>query len=103
GVGRRGTAHRLDRGTSGLLVVAKPAPAHLALARQLKARTVERRYLALVHGAVPQTEGVVEAAIGRDPHDRLRMAVRPPAAGRPALTRYQVRERFERPAPLTVL
>jgi 23S rRNA pseudouridine1911/1915/1917 synthase len=103
GVRRPGIVHRLDRGTSGLLVVAKTDLAHLALTRQLKARTVERRYLALVHGAVPQAEGVVEAAIGRDPHDRLRMAVRPPSGGRPALTRYRVRERFDRPGPLTLL
>ena len=103
GVRRPGIVHRLDRGTSGLLVVAKTDPAHLALARQLKARTVERRYLALVHGALPHAEGVVEAAIGRDPHDRLRMAVRPAAAGRAAVTRYRVLERFVRPAPLTVL
>ena len=103
GVRRPGIVHRLDRGTSGLLVVAKTDPAHLALARQLKARTVERRYLALVHGAVPHAEGVVEAAIGRDPHDRLRMAVRPASAGRAAVTRYRVLERFARPAPLTVL
>ena len=75
--------HRLDRGTSGLLVVAKTDAAHLGLARQLKARSVERRYLALVHGAVSRREGIVEAAIGRDPRDRLRMAVRPPGQGRP--------------------
>ena len=103
GVRRPGIVHRLDRGTSGLLVVAKTDPAHLALARQLKARTVERRYLALAHGRLPHAAGVVETAIGRDPRDRLRMAVRPPGAGRPALTRYRVLERFARPAPLTLL
>jgi 23S rRNA pseudouridine1911/1915/1917 synthase len=84
-------------------VVAKTDRAHLALARQLKARSVERRYLALVHGTVPHLEGVIEAALGRHPHDRLRMAVRPAGAGRPALTRYRVLERFEAPAPLTLL
>jgi 23S rRNA pseudouridine1911/1915/1917 synthase len=103
GVRRPGIVHRLDRGTSGLLVVAKSDRAHLALARQLKARTVERRYVALVHGAVPHAEGVVEAAIGRHPQDRLRMAVRPPGAGRPAVTRFRVVERFRAPAPLTRL
>lgn len=103
GVRRPGIVHRLDRGTSGLLVVAKTDAAHLALARQLKARTVERRYLALVHGRLPHAAGVVETAIGRDPRDRLRMAVRPAGAGRPALTRYRVLERFMRPAPLTLL
>jgi 23S rRNA pseudouridine1911/1915/1917 synthase len=83
GARRPGIVHRLDRGTSGLLVVAKNDRAHLALARQLKARTVERRYLALVHGRLPHAAGVVETAIGRDPRDRLRMAVRPAGAGRP--------------------
>jgi 23S rRNA pseudouridine1911/1915/1917 synthase len=103
GMRRPGIVHRLDRGTSGLLVVAKTDAAHLALARQLKARTVERRYLALAHGRLPHAAGVVETAIGRDPRDRLRMAVRPPGAGRPALTRYRVLERFGRPAPITLL
>ena len=103
GARRPGIVHRLDRGTSGLLVVAKNDGAHAALARQLKARTVERRYLALVHGRLPHAAGVVETAIGRDPRDRLRMAVRPAGAGRPALTRYRVLERFARPAPLTLL
>jgi 23S rRNA pseudouridine1911/1915/1917 synthase len=103
GVRRPGIVHRLDRGTSGLLVVAKTDHAHLALARQLKARSVERRYLALVYGTVPRLEGVIETAVGRHPRDRLRMAVRPAGAGRPALTRYQVLERFESPARLTLL
>ncbi len=103
GARRPGIVHRLDRGTSGLLVVAKADHAHLALAQQLKVRTVERRYLALVHGRLALPEGVVETAIGRDPRDRLRMAVRPAGAGRPALTRYRVLERFVRPAPLMLL
>jgi 23S rRNA pseudouridine1911/1915/1917 synthase len=103
GTRRPGIVHRLDRGTSGLLVVAKTDAAHQALAQALKARTVERRYLALVHGRVPHAEGQVEAAIGRDPRDRLRMAVRPPGSGRPALTRYRVLERFAAPVPLTWL
>jgi len=103
GVRRPGIVHRLDRGTSGLLVVAKTDGAHLALARQLKARSVERRYLALVHGTVPRLEGVIETAIGRHPRDRLRMAVRPAGAGRHALTRYRVLERFGAPTPLTLL
>ena len=103
GARRPGIVHRLDRGTSGLLVVAKNDRAHLALSRQLKARAVERRYLALVHGRLPMAAGVVETAIGRDPHDRLRMAVRPPGAGRPALTRYRVVERFPGPPPFTLV
>jgi 23S rRNA pseudouridine1911/1915/1917 synthase len=103
GVRRPGIVHRLDRGTSGLLVVAKSDRAHLALSRQLKARTVERRYLALVHGTVDRVEGVVTEPIGRHPRDRLRMAVRPPGAGRAAETRYRVRTRFTAPEPMTLL
>jgi 23S rRNA pseudouridine1911/1915/1917 synthase len=103
GVRRPGIVHRLDRGTSGLLAVAKTDAAHLGLARQLKARSVERRYLALVHGTVPRLEGEVETAIGRDPRDRQRMAVRPPGLGRPAVTRYRVLERFTAPRPLSYL
>jgi 23S rRNA pseudouridine1911/1915/1917 synthase len=103
GARRPGIVHRLDRGTSGLLVVAKTDAAHQALARALRARAVERRYLALVHGRVPHAEGRIEAAIGRDPRDRLRMAVRPAGRGRPALTRYRVLERFAAPVPLTWL
>jgi 23S rRNA pseudouridine1911/1915/1917 synthase len=103
GTRRPGIVHRLDRGTSGLLVVAKNDHAHLGLARQLKARTVERRYLTLVHGRLAQAAGVVETGIGRDPRDRLRMAVLPAGAGRPAVTRYRVLERFVRPAPFTLL
>lgn len=100
---RPGIVHRLDRGTSGLLVVAKSDVAHLALSRQLKARSVDRRYLALVHGAVPRAEGFVETAIGRHPQDRRRMAVRPAGAGRRAVTRYRVLERFARSGALTLL
>jgi 23S rRNA pseudouridine1911/1915/1917 synthase len=103
GVRRPGIVHRLDRGTSGLLVVAKTDAAHRALARQLKARSVERVYVALVHGTVTPAEGVVEVPIGRDPLNRRRMAVRPPGGGRPAVTRYRVVERFRRPIPLTRL
>ncbi len=95
GVRRPGIVHRLDKGTSGLLAVAKTDQAHLELTRQLKARTVSRRYLALVHGSLPQEAGVIEAAIGRHPRDRLRMAVRPPGQGRAALTQFRVLERFE--------
>ncbi len=103
GVRRPGIVHRLDRGTSGLLVVAKTDQAHLGLARQLKARAVERRYLALVHGRVPRAEGVIETDIGRHPRYRQRMAVRPPGTARAAITRYRVLERFSGPVPLTLL
>jgi 23S rRNA pseudouridine1911/1915/1917 synthase len=88
---RAGIVHRLDKDTSGLLVVAKTLRAQTDLVRQLQARTMKREYLALVHGAV-RSAGEVSAPIGRDPRNRTRMAVAP--AGRPALTRYKVAKRF---------
>ena len=87
GEGRPGIVHRLDRDTSGLLLVAKTDPAHAALVEALRRREVERRYLALVDGEVAQARARIEAPIGRDPRDRLRFAV--VADGKPATTRYQ--------------
>ncbi len=89
---RPGIVHRLDRDTSGLLVVAKTAPALAALQRKVAAREIERRYLALVLGTLPQDAGTVDAPIGRHPHRRTKMAV--VAGGRPATTRYHVVERL---------
>jgi 23S rRNA pseudouridine1911/1915/1917 synthase len=86
--------HRLDKGTSGLLVVAKTAAAYGSLVAQFQARTVTRRYLALVHGTVAADEGVIDAPIGRHPHDRTRMAVLPPGKGQRAVTRWKVLERL---------
>jgi len=91
---RPGIVHRLDKGTSGLLVVAKTAQAYDSLTAQLAARAVSRRYAAVVHGRVVPSEGVIDAPIGRHPHDRVRMAVRPAGQGRRAVTRYRVVERF---------
>ena len=91
---RPGVVHRLDKETSGLLVVAKTQAAYDSLTAQLAARTVSRRYGALVHGRVPRAEGVVDAPIGRHPHDRVRMAIRPPGRGKRAVTHYRVLERF---------
>ncbi|MDD3352735.1 RluA family pseudouridine synthase [Zoogloea sp.] len=90
---RAGIVHRLDKDTSGLLVVARTLEAQTDLVRQLQARSVKRHYYALVHGA-PQPSGEVNAPIGRHPVQRTRMAVTP--GGREALTRYRVVERFER-------
>ncbi len=92
GVRRPGIVHRLDRDTSGLLMVAKNDLAQAGLMAQLKARGVKKTYLGLVQGAVAATSGRVEAAIGRDPHHRTRMAVVP--SGREAVTGYRVRERL---------
>lgn len=88
---RAGIVHRLDKDTSGLLVVGKTLAAHTDLVRQLQARSVTREYLALVHGRVNR-DGKVEAPIGRHPVKRTRMAV--VASGRYAVTHYQVVERF---------
>ena len=93
GVTRPGIVHRLDRDTSGLLIVARNDRAQAALMAQLKARRVKKRYLALVGGSVAASLGRIEAPIGRDPRHRTKMAVVP--GGRPAVTGYRVRERFE--------
>ncbi len=90
---RAGIVHRLDKDTSGLLVVAKTLRAHTELVRQLQARTVRRDYLAVVHGVV-KVHGEVSAPVGRDPRHRTRMAV--VLTGRPALTRFKVAKRFTR-------
>ena len=90
-VPRAGIVHRLDKDTSGLLVVAKNLTAQARLAAQLAARTVKRSYLALVHGE-PPAHGTIDAPIGRDSRMRTRMAVS--AGGRQARTDYQVLERF---------
>ena len=91
GIPRAGIIHRLDKDTSGLLVVARTPEAHTSLTRQLMARTVAREYLAVCVG-VMTSGGTVDAPIGRHRSDRLRMAVR--EDGRPAVTHYRVLERF---------
>ncbi len=88
---RAGIVHRLDKDTSGLLVVARSLPAQAALAAMLAARDVHRRYVAVVNG-VPVAGGTVDAPLDRHPGDRLRRAVR--EQGRPAVTHYRVREKF---------
>jgi len=92
GVQRPGIVHRLDRDTSGLLMVAKDDRAQASLMAQLKARGIKKTYLGLAIGAVSATAGRIEAPIGRDPHHRTRMAVVPD--GRQAVTGYRVRERL---------
>ncbi len=94
GVRRPGIVHRLDRDTSGLLMVAKNDTAQASLMAQLKARRVKKTYQALVHGSVAAATGRIEAPIGRDPRHRTRMAVVPD--GRASVTGYRVRERFAR-------
>ena len=92
GADRPGIVHRLDRDTSGLIVVARNDRAQAALMAQLKARRVKKTYLALVRGSLPAEVGRIEAPIGRDPRHPRRMAV--VLAGRPAVSGYRVRERF---------
>lgn len=94
GAERPGIVHRLDKDTSGLILVAKNDLAQRALQAQFKARTVEKVYLALVEGDPPTARGRIEAAIGRDPHHRQRMAVVDDERGRSAVTEFVVRERF---------
>jgi 23S rRNA pseudouridine1911/1915/1917 synthase len=93
GSSRPGIVHRLDAGTSGLIVVAKTDRAHLHLAGQFQARTVVKGYTALVYGVMKDEAGRIEAPIGRDPRSRVKMAV--VRDGRPALTLYRVIERFD--------
>ncbi len=92
GVARPGIVHRLDRDTSGVIVVAKNDAAHNALARQLKDRDVEKTYIALVEGTPRPTKGTIDAPIARDPRNRQRMTVL--EGGRDAVTSYEVVERF---------
>ena len=92
---RPGIVHRLDRGTSGVLLVARSDAAHRALASQFAARTVEKIYLALVQGRVRAETGRIEKPVARDPVRRTRMTARL-AAGRSALTDFRVLERFEK-------
>jgi 23S rRNA pseudouridine1911/1915/1917 synthase len=92
GIQRPGIVHRLDRDTSGLLMVARTDAAQHSLMAQLKARRVKKTYLALVLGEVSAEVGRIEAPIGRDPKHRTRMAVVPD--GRTSTTGYRVRERF---------
>lgn len=89
---RPGIVHRLDKDTSGLLVVAKNNQTHLNLAQQIIGNSMKREYIALVHGVIVENLGVIEAPVGRDKTDRKKMAV--VADGKKSVTNYQVLERF---------
>ena len=101
GVLRPGIVHRLDKGTSGLLVAAKSDAAHRGLAGQFKRREVKKTYLALVYGNPREDGGRIDAAVGRHPTDRKRMSTTV-RRGRPAATLWRVRERFASAALLEV-
>jgi 23S rRNA pseudouridine1911/1915/1917 synthase len=94
GVRRPGVVHRLDKDTSGVILVAKNDRTHQFLQAQFKSRKVEKRYLALVDGRPPTPTGRVEAAINRDPSHRQKMAIVPAQKGRMAISEYQVIEDF---------
>jgi 23S rRNA pseudouridine1911/1915/1917 synthase len=94
GLARPGIVHRLDKDTSGLIVVAKTEAAHENLADQFRARAVFKSYIALVHGRLKQETGQIDQPIARDPRNRTRMAV--VRGGRPSLSLYRVRRQFER-------
>ncbi|MCP3853521.1 MAG: RluA family pseudouridine synthase [Actinomycetia bacterium] len=98
---RPGIVHRIDKGTSGLLMVARTPGAYEGLVGQLSARSVDRRYRSLVWGNVEPGHGVVDAPIGRSRRDPTRMTVA--ADGREARTRYQVESRFNEPAELCLV
>lgn len=93
GIIRPGIVHRIDKDTSGLLMVAKNDKAHIALAEQLKDKTSLRKYIALVHGEISHDKGEINAPIGRSKNDRKMQAVI--EGGKPAVTHFEVLERFE--------
>jgi 23S rRNA pseudouridine1911/1915/1917 synthase len=100
GVRRPGIVHRIDKDTSGLLVVAKTDAAHHALARLFAEHEIERAYRAVCWGVPVPPAGRIEGAIGRHPRDRIRMAVRPEGSGKPAVTHYRTLRRFGEAASL---
>ncbi len=91
---RPGIVHRIDKDTSGLLVVAKNDLAHLSLSRQIAEKTARREYLALLEGVLKEESGHIATDIGRDPADRLRMKVLPAGKGKLAVTDWETVERF---------
>ncbi|GAA4715794.1 RluA family pseudouridine synthase [Brevibacillus fulvus] len=94
GVLRPGIVHRIDKDTSGLLMIAKNDKAHVSLAEQLKEHSVTRKYIALVHGVIPHEMGTIDAPIGRDPKNRQQMAV-VFENSKPAVTHFVVLDRFK--------
>ena len=93
GIKRPGIVHRLDKDTSGVMVVAKTDNAHIDLAAQIKDKIATRTYLAIVHGVLRDNAGIITGAIGRDKFDRKKMAITPD--GKPAVTEFAVLERFK--------
>jgi 23S rRNA pseudouridine1911/1915/1917 synthase len=94
---RPGIVHRLDKETSGLIIVAKNDRTHAALARLFSGREISKTYVALVHGALARPKGTINAAIGRDPVRRTRMTTRPQENARAAVSHYEVVRRLDTP------
>ncbi|MGB0064075.1 MAG: RluA family pseudouridine synthase, partial [Terracidiphilus sp.] len=94
---RPGIVHRLDKQTSGLIVVAKNDRAHAALSAMFAGRRVEKTYIALVHGSIAREKGTISAAVSRDPVRRTRMTTRPSEQARAAVSHYQVLRRLDTP------
>jgi 23S rRNA pseudouridine1911/1915/1917 synthase len=92
---RPGIVHRLDKDTSGLMVVAKTDVTQIALQQAIQVRAVDRKYLTLVHGWIAPDSGLIDAPLGRDPRERMRMAVSDHAAAKQSVTTFRVLERFE--------
>ncbi|MBQ9037097.1 MAG: RluA family pseudouridine synthase [Erysipelotrichaceae bacterium] len=95
GVNRPGVVHRIDKDTTGLIIMAKNDRAHLFLSQQLADKTMNRKYYALVNGVIPHDNGTIDAPIGRDPKDRQKMAVTD-KNGKDAVTKFFVLERFKK-------
>ncbi len=95
GEDRPGNVHRLDKDTSGLMMVAKSDTAQLALQEAIKIRSVDRRYLTLVHGWIAPDSGMIDAPLSRDPRERMRMAVSDSPSAKQSVTTFRVLERFE--------
>ena len=92
---RPGIVHRLDKDTSGLMMVAKSDEAQVALQEAIKVRSIDRRYLTLVHGWIAPDSGLIDAPLGRDQRERMKMAVSDSATAKQSVTTFRVLERFE--------
>ncbi len=95
GEDRPGIVHRLDKDTSGLMMVAKTDRAQIALQQAIQVRAVDRRYLTLVHGWIAPDTGLIDAPLARDPRERMRMAVSDSTTAKQSVTTFRVLERFE--------
>lgn len=94
GILRPGIVHRIDKDTTGSIIICKNDSAHQDIANQLKEHSITRKYHALVHGIIDESEGTIDTYIGRNPHDRLKMAVVNPPSGKHAVTHFKVLERL---------